>query len=359
MIPKINHIRYSTLANLLEGTPLLTRDSRVNFFINLEPIFRKMLSRNYNKYLQTMPDNRVFELVSDIVNIAAHYRSYFTNKGVYSSIYLYFGSLDSTKYLNTDFNSTYRAYFHERFRRNESIPFMRTLDQAIPIVKSILSYVEDVHLIQTTNIEPSLLPLCIKQEFSQGNENNVILTNDPYEYQYTNYGFYILKPNMENSQLLSSENVMERIKFESKITSDVTLHPNYIPFILSFMTDPFRSIEGVYGMGVGKIIKMIKKAIDGKLLAEEGTTITIISNILDSKWADRIAENHATIDLSKQIVRFDISNRVDIEKQLINRFDNISLKKLNEEIFTNHPLMLMELQTKNTGGTKKKHVFDI
>lgn len=358
MIPKINHIRYANLDSLLDATKKLTRDSRVNFFINLEPIFRKMLNKKFNQYLQVMTEERVLEMVSDIVNIAAHYRAFFINNGIYCKVILYFSDMDSKQYLNKDFIEDYRDHFNERFHRTESRPLYRVLKEALPLAATILQYFEGVYLLSTYDLEASTYPLLFTQEYGEDDDVNMLLTNDPYEYQYANEGFIILRANMDNSVALTDETIIDRLKFENKLLTDETINPKYISFILSFVNDKYRNIEGIRGVGIGKAIKLFRQAINAKLIAEAGSTIGLVTEILEPQWQELIRNNHAVIDLKKQSTRFDVLHKSNLEKQIIDKFDNMSLKQLNQNFFTNHPLMLLELQTKDRDKKKKRSIFD-
>lgn len=345
------------MGSLLGDVEELTRNSRVNFFINLEPIFRKMLNKRFNQYLQVKKDDRVIELVSDIINIGAHYRSYFTKSGHYCKVYMYFGDIDDSEYRNKDFIEDYRSYFHERFNRTDSRPLYRLLDKSIELAKSILIYIDGVYLLTPKLAEPSLIPHIIKTEFSQG-EINILMTNDIYEYQYVNEGFMILKPNMENSQLITKDNMIERLKLENKIVNKIDISPTYLPYLLSFVGDKYRSITGVRGIGVGKAIKLFSEAINANMLSSEGTTISIVSGILKDEWRELIEKNFSVIDIHTQYNRTNIVEVGHIEKQLVDKFDNLSLKLLNQNYFDEHPLMLMELQSDKTVSKIKKNVFE-
>lgn len=52
----------------------LTRDSRVNLFINLEPIIKKLAGANIEDYLKVRTEEKSYEMISNIINLASHYR---------------------------------------------------------------------------------------------------------------------------------------------------------------------------------------------------------------------------------------------------------------------------------------------
>lgn len=359
MIPKINHIRYATLTSLLKDANKLTRSTRVNFFVNLEPIFRRMMTKKNMEELKVRKDDRILEMVSDIINIAAHYRAYFTHNHIESNVYLYFGNMTTTKYTNKKYNEHYRNYYRTKFTGVESRPLYNILKDSFDLVRTIITFIEGVYFIQPKNVEPSVIPYHIIQTQEVKADENYILTNDPYEYQYVNLGFNILRPNMENTKLITRDNVIEQLKLEHKILTEGDINPVYIPFIQSFLSDRFRNISGIMRVGFAKAMKMFNLAIDEHILSPDTVSITMVETVLNDEWKEYILNNYNCIDIPTQYRKMKLLDQNYLNDQLEDKFDNPSLKKLNDEYFTDHPLMLMELNKHKLKEKPTKSVFEM
>jgi hypothetical protein len=84
-------VKYKKLDELITAScPDLTKDSKVNIFINFESIMKKLASSNVEEYLRVKQNERSYEMISNIVNFAMHYRKFFTNNKVYSRILFMF-----------------------------------------------------------------------------------------------------------------------------------------------------------------------------------------------------------------------------------------------------------------------------
>lgn len=331
-------------------------DSKVNVFINLEPVLKKLVASNIDEYLKVKTEEKSFELISNIINLAAHYRLFFTKNKLYSKIYLYLNYPFKTNYKNRLINPDYRKnYQHKYTKDTKTLVLSNSLENVLPFVKIILEYIEGVYLIESDYIESALVPLIVTKEYPS-NALNFIVTTDKYEYQYVNKGFYIIRPKQDVSYIVSRKNLIEMIKLEEKVLTDKTVNPDLYPFILSLLGDKYRNIEKIKRVGLTSILKMINSAIENNIIGKDVTNINILSNIIKEEYRGMILSNYYCIDLDTQYNLLNYKDLYEITSQIVDKFDNIALKKINDQYFSNYPIYLLEL-TEARLIKKKPNIF--
>lgn len=337
----------------------INQNSRINFFINLEPIIRKLSSSNVEEYLRVRNEEKVLEMISCIVNLAAHYRLFFSKNKIYSKVYLYLNHPFKTLYKNRLINPEYRKTYEFKYTKDpKTIVLSNTISQAIPFAKMILEYVEGVYLIESDSIESSLVPQIITSEFPD-NSINFILSSDKYDYQYVNKGAYIIRPKKEESYMITKENLIDMIKIEEKIVTEVTVGTNFYPFILSILGDKYRNNTKIKKLGLASILKMINRAIEENMIGKDVSNINILSSIIKEEYCQLLLANFYCTDIDTQMSLLNVKDRYEITKQVIDKFDNVSLKKINDEYFHTFPLYLLELTDANKLLKKKAPRKDI
>lgn len=353
-------IKFTKLDEILsEGCTTLNKNSKVNVFINFESILKKLSSSNIEEYLRVKGEERNFEMISNIINLASHYRLFFAKNGIYSKIFIYLNYPFKNMYKNRLINADYRTYYENKYAKNPNhFVLNEVISSSLPLTKIILEYVEGVYLIQSDYIENSLVPYVISKDTTD-NVVNFILTNDKYEYQYVNNGFYILKPNKDDSLLLTKDNAIEIFKRQENIMNDVTLNSRYLPFILSLLGNKERNIEKIKRIGLANIIKMINRALKEHVISEGVYNINILSNIIKEEYKSLVLNNFYCTDIETQFQMLNIKDLYVITSQVIDKFDNETLKKLNDQYFSLYPIQLLEL----TSGSKflkkeKKNIFE-
>lgn len=351
-------IRFNIMDELFSANDInLTRSDKVNIFINLESVLRKLHRSNLEVYLKVKKDEKIFEFVSNILNLAAHYRLYFSKQKIYSKVYIYLGYPFKSKYKNNNFNEEYRKYYQERFSKNtKNVSFSNLFEDVMGISKTILEYIEGVYIINSNSIEPSVIPYILMKD-KDDNFKNFIVTTDRYEYQYVDKDFYILRPKKELSYIITKDNVINQMKIEEKINSDLSVDSSYISFILSILGNKYRNIKHIKRIGLSTLIKLIRTAIDNNILGERTNNIYLLSKIIKDEYKEIFLNNYYCTDLDYQIKYLNIVDIHSITDQIKDKFDNASLNKLNNDYFNTYPIMLLELTSAVNLIKKKKDIF--
>jgi hypothetical protein len=216
--------------------------------------------------------------------------------------------------------------------------------------KTIFEYIDNVYLISSGIVEASIIPMIINEDENK-KSLNFIVTKDMYDYQYVNKGYYILRPKSDRSYLISKGNLIDAMKQENNIVSDNTVDTEYLPFILSLLGDKKRNIDKIKGIGLGRLLKLLRQSIDNNTLAPNVFNINLLSDILKPDIRNVLIKNYYCTDIDTQMKLLNYRDRHVILDQIKDRFDNDGLKKMNDTYFRENPISLMEL----TSGDKYQY----
>jgi hypothetical protein len=248
------------------------------------------------------------------------------------------------------------TYEHKYTKDPKTIILKNTLDYSLGFVKTILEYVEGVYFIEPDSIEPSLIPYVITRQ-SKDDNINIILSTDRYDYQYATEGFYIIRPKQEDSYMVTKENLINIVKLEEKITSDVLVGSNFYQFILPLLGDKYRDISKIRRVGLASILKMIAAGIKADVIGKDTYNHNVFSDILKAEYQSLFRTNFSCTNLVSQYNMLNVRDFYTIEKQIVDKFDNIALKKINDEYFKYYPIYLLELT--DAGKLNKKKGPDV
>lgn len=354
-------VRYAKLDEIIsKNCTVLTPQSKINLFINLEPIMRKLASSDVDLYLKVKKEDKVQEMISSIVNLAAHYRKFFSNNKLYSEVYMYMGYPFNTHYKNRGYDEKYRTTYEHKYTKDPKQMILgHVLDSVIPFTKVILEYIKGVYFIESGDVEPSVIPHLILQE-NPSNHVNFMLTTERYDYQYTQDDFYIIRPKRDNSYMVTKENVIRMMKLEDKIVNDIDLPANFVPFILSILGDKNRDISKISRVGLSSIIKLIDHGINQNLINRNVDNINLLIDIIKGEAKSQVLTNYYLTDVHSQYNTLNLKHRYSITSQIVDKFDNVSLRKINEEHFGLYPMYIEEIThaTSLLTTTRRKHVFE-
>lgn len=340
-------VKYDLLTNLLRESRDINIGSRdnVNVFIDIEPILIKLSNSYINEYIKSGDKSVVYEFISNIVNLAAHYRWFFTKYKLSSRIYLCMPSVTTRVYKNTVYHSDYRQYFTFKFLDDvENEPLRNLIVQSLEYTRLIIEYIQGVYFIESGSIENSVIPYLI-QQYNDDKSVNFIVTNSSYNFQYVNYNTNIIIPRKEESVLLTKSNVIDFMVELYECRGNYTIGPKLLPFILSIVGNKYRNIYNIKRMQMKSAFKLIQKALDGGLITNNITNVYMLSKTMIPSVREQLVLNYNLTDIQTQYNRLNKKDLFGIYEQLKDKLDNVSLKKINDKLFVKDPLMLVEITT--------------
>ena len=350
-------IKYVKLFELLREDPDINigSDDTVNIFINLEPIFTKLCNPKVVEYVKSMGSNAQLEFISCVVNLAAHYKWFFTKYKINSRVYLYFPSLLTSDFKNKNFNAEYRMYYKHKFNKSgDTGPIYTMIVNSIPFVQLILEYIEGVYIIDSNDVENSVIPYVIANQTVDTNEtqHNFIVSTSLYDFQYVNYGYSILVPKQDESELINKSNAMQFIYKINKVLTKDIIPTGFIPFILSIVGSKNRNIYNIKGIGLKSAIKLVHAALHQGLISSGMTNINLLIEIIKPGWRNPVLNNYYCTDISFQYSLLTYTDIHAIMSQLHDRFDNVALKRINDMYFKEFPLQIIEITATPSGKPK-------
>jgi len=331
--------------------------SRVIVYINLENVFRLIMTPRTNNFIQAASSvdagndyEKKFSLslISNIINLGQHYRLWLAKQNIDSRIILYWNYPIPEEYKNKRYIPTYRTTHNDRYRKGsiETSIIVDRLEEAYKFLTTCIQYVNEVYLVNPLGIESSVIPLLLDREVYQKDgvkTMNVLVSNNPYEYSYVNYGFQIIYPSIKKKtpMLINDRNVIEVLKDKSGVSSVLSTSTNFLEFINAILGDSDRSIPKLSGVGIATIIKMIEVAIDRGMITESTKDVDMLKSILKGDFVDIFERNYRSTNLEYQLKDIEPVEIHKITSCLVDNYDDNTLANMNEEHFKLFPIEII------------------
>ena len=353
--------------NLLFGSVGI-RDiiDRVNIFINLESIIHCIHNQTVEEFILSMDKTETknfhFSIISNILNLAGHYRRFFTKNRIKTNIVLFMNEYDKyTSLNNTMFLKHYRERFIYDYTDNPNYEATNmVLESVIRVLRTIVSYVEGVYLVTSNRLESSLVPLLLCDSKTLDGQLNILITRDEYDLQYVNKNFLVMYPKGDESYIVTKENLFNIIREKHEIKNSHKLPAYLIIFILSIVGDKRRGIGKIKGCGWKTIYKGLHKLFkeldisDAEVIGLEHLIMAIKDGPDDSN-KEKIANSIMCVDLDRQLSMVSEPQKLSITKQLVDKYENDALKNLNSKYFEMYPINVVELN--QYSARSKKSLF--
>ena len=356
-------VKYLTLNNLFKKFDMSKMKS-VNLFINLEsvigPIYRESFEETLSTCTKSEFDDNSKCFISNIINLAAHYRAYFTRCRLVSNIIFYITDTYSDPRLLTNRinNPKYRKYFFDKYVYDDKFRRINDImNNAVSYAKTIADYIDRVFIVYSSTVEASTIPFILKDDPKLKANLNLFLTKDKYDLQYVNHKGIIIWPDKEESVILSRRNVMSFLRYKNDMDEAdvrVNISPRLIPFMIAVLGNKKRNIEKIKGIGFKKLYKSIENLyLNGYIDDDIPSSLNYesLNELIKDKQGfmplvikDKIGYNYMTTDVERQAKLVQGSEVVLIKDMIINKFDNGNIKRLNDKVFNDYPIQLQELR---------------
>lgn len=337
---------------------------RVHVYINLESVFNRIIQSRLNNYIvsciKEKDDKNKLELslISNIINLAQHYRLYFAKCQVDSRIILYWNYPVSANYLNRKYILDYRSYHNHKMFRNEECQFLvECISDIVGLLQKMIAFINEVYLVNGANVESSLIPLLMEENVYSDYKDaqKIIVSDSKYDFQYVNYGFTVIESAKDDSILVTKDNVIDILKERSGIKSQLTVPPTLLPFVTCLLGDRYRNIPKLAGVGLSTILKVANKALDNHAITENTVDVDMLTRIITVQYQEQFRKNYLCTNLSyqlKDVTPLDISL---IKSQIVDKFDDRTLKNMNERYFLHCPIMTIDTRTDQELGSYREN----
>ena len=362
----LRKVKFSKLDVLFSDLEIKEMVQKVNIFINLESLFRKIHNKYVEEQLISLQKKELKEfhmnLISNVLNLAAHYRLYFNKNKIGTNIVFYIQEMD--KYVNLNnvqYCKNYRKSFIRKYTDHpELVTVNNVIRSTLNALDTIVTYVEDVYLVSSDRVESSVIPLALIDSKVLDGNLNLMVTTDPYDMQYVNKNFIIIYPAGEESMIVTKKNLFDVFRINEILTVEGSLPTYLLTFILSVIGDKNRGIDKVKGTSFNKVFKTLLKVYD-KLGITEDDYIgfeELVSAIKDDPNdpngnKKRVVDNYYATDLSSQVRMISKVQMNHLTDCLTNTYESGALTGINDKYFSMAPINVRELtQYKKSSGRK-------
>lgn len=342
-------LKYMDYDESLTSKDFLQPTDKVNVFINLETVYKHLsMIMDLEKKIVVQRDFDEI-MISNILNLAAHYKRFFVNNGLDTRVYLYNTAFNSEEFNQMKYNEDFRSYFLVKYNSNPRFVLLteRLTGAILPNVKTYCEFIPNVYYISSKNIEGSLVPYIIAQ--SDKSRKNLIIGGEFYDSQYSfidNFVNHFIYRHFNTSVVYSDisgymSNIMKKSKTDIECIKPSFNNYSMYCTLMSVLGNKLRSIDSISGIGPVTLQKQLENAITQQVIEKETTNPEIIGNIFnDGETKEEFINNYycsSIIPMYEELTNGEISS---ILNQRVDRIDVDSLRAINSTKFYNHPLLL-------------------
>lgn len=345
-------MKYATYDASISALNRITQTDKINVFLNVETILNYLSTiTDLEKRLLLYRDYKI-SMTADLINVAAHYKDFFKGNGLDTKIFLYLTDLSSKEELfpQSKYNIDYRCYYLNKYNGNPK--FLLLIEgfkkHILPKAKIICDFVPDVYLIQSKNIEGSLIPYIISDFYPD--RKNFIISGDLYDTQYEfleGFTTHYYKRHYSNIMLgCTIPEFLKVITRDKEITPEEKLlyqNRGLYTLLLACRGERYRSIDKVMGVGYKTLSKKIIDNLNRAQITKETESIELLSKMFSGIEKDEIIENYNSISLQNGISLLTEGDKKLVTEQIVDRSDLNSLMKLNQTMFSDYPLRIESL----------------
>ena len=319
----------------------------VNIFINLDDIFNHLKNVKANRDFQCCGISAPKQLISNIMNLMAHYRQWGIRKHVGVKIYGYYSST-SSRFENSIHIREYRQEFIRRSSINNPDCFFvnNTIELADSSLKMISNYINGVYIIDSRYIEPSAIPYFINTKVRNA-DWNLVLSRDVIDYQNVLFDrFNVIVPKGEDSIIISASNLWHVIAEKEKVLSPHLSEypPELFIILIAVMGNKLRSVPKLKRVSWISIFHYLDDIVEESAGLSFTTITDKLLSILSSKCTnmDEIANNTLVLNMKVNVTNMDEITSEMLKNQLIDTPDYNNLIELNKlpNMFAAFPINL-------------------
>lgn len=363
----LHKVKFSKLDILFKDVDVRSAINDVNIFINIESIYHMFHNSYMEDKLIVMSNQELRDIhaniISNTINLAAHYRLFFTKNKISTNIVFYMNEYNKyTKQNNTMHLKKYRSKYIFDHTENHEYDMINTImSSVLKSLDNIVDYIDSVYFVSSDRVESSLIPYIMVENKMLNGQLNIMVTKDIYDLQYVNKKFMIVYPMKDESRLITESTIYDVFRDKGELKIDYNL-PSYLyPFILSVIGDKRRNIGKIKGVGINTIYKNLSKLFKTLDIGEDEYVsfeqlAMAIKEDKDHPSGNRekVVNNYLCIDIDRQYAMVSESQKTSIENQMVNHYSTDSLKSINSKYFESSPISLMEL---NNYTKRRKNLF--
>ncbi len=350
-----NYVKYDKLSQLIYEAYAGSNATELNIFIDLYSILKPMFSSDMDIHYQMSSD---LELSASIINMCAHYRSFFYNMGVNTKFFLIFGlnSPMDNQILSPGYNE---KFIHSYSTKGE---LRKLVEMNLSILKLLCDHLPNIFFFNIGDKEVSgyIEYLLSFYKFNDKginpNGENIIITKDILPLQLVSSGCTILRPKkskgVDNSFIINSNNfwVIFMGEMRNVISHSAVIKNNveigYFSNILAMTRIPERSMASIKSIPIAYDI-LSKGSSLGYLNSSDGYSQSTVNKVLEILG---INVNYTTLEMrwkaisSKFAAQYIIPNTPGLcDAKIVNIHDPDGVREIVSKYYAKSPIDLDRL----------------
>ena len=341
-----NFVKYDTLDYLIHYAFAGSKSNMLNIYIDLYGLYHQIISRNY---ITNVKDQ--IELTSLIVNMCAHYRSYFKFLGVYTKFYI-ISSYNIPKF-NTSIIEEYNKTMKQKLQMKNIVEMISLNEE---LLSTIVPYLPDIFFIKTNyessvmihhiiNTEGKDIPALIISKDIYPMQLCTINNNVSMIWPRKHYGedtSLIICPKTHPEHKLSFWSVFELKQWKSASYQNIrTLSTSNFALLLALNKLAERDIKCIFN--ISKAGNMLYEILgDREIKFAPDILFDTLGDNVDQCLRDIVNARYKTIDIEYQYLLFS----EDIESKVL-KFENLNdptaIQIINDKYFKNNPIDIYRL----------------
>lgn len=312
-------------------------------------------------YLYARPDyscDDPMSIGSAIINLAAHMSSFFSSRMcIHARVYLIYGN---TRPITAA--SVLQEYdAHMEMERQTKPEITELIQSNLAQIEVLVKYIPDLYFIRSDNAEPAViirsLTRVINQydsKFNSGQKpiiGKFVVTKDIYAFQLpaTVPNMHIIRPKKDGfddvSYTISYFDFFRKLTEELKLKNLIgggSLSPELFSFFMAFNGCRARGIKSIYN-SIATTQKLNELVNSGKILNGYNSIIALDPSIQETLGINQeVVERFKALDVIHQenIFRTNFVDSQLFAESLVNLYDPMAVKKINETYFRSYPLDL-------------------
>ncbi len=344
-------IKYATYDQSLDELNFLQPTDKVNVFINLESVLRLLSNiKDVDRKVYSCTDFNE-NIISNIVNLAAHYRKFFRGNNLDTRVYLYMTDYSEDKFNETEINPDFRSYYTVKYSKNPKYMEMseKFKNTIIPQTQAICNYIKGVYFITTKGFDSSLVPLIIGN--LDKSRKNLLVTGEYVDTQYSlipNYICHYLRRSPIKSTTSGDlkghlSSLLNKPNGDYNEELNLYCNKSFYMLLFSVLGEQYRAVEKIPGIGNITLLRFLNQGLRENKITINTTNIQTISSIFPEELQEDVICNFNCLDMETMYSKLTKEQIHSIESQLVDKFDHNGLLQLNSTRFYEHRFMLEEL----------------
>ncbi len=342
-------VKYQSLNYFMRPIRNSQKVYNVNIFIDLDDVFHSLHRPLINNEFQVCGRNAPRQLISNVMNLAGHYRNWAIKEHLNPMVYLTYSGARK-RFKNNIYIPDYRQRFFDINSENHPNYFFinQSIRQSYDILHIICKYITGVYIIDSKYIEPSVIPNFLSGLYPA--DWNILISRDVYSLQYCYKDRWsMISPKGDNSRFITKDTLWHYICDRERVfKEDEKALLNYDPQLYviakAIVGDKYRSIPRLKRCGWKTIFKYLDEAFEaskssGNLYEVQEKYLTDLITDKKMNFTD-IENNNACIDIEWQTsVLLDTDKNL-ILNQITDMEDYNALVEIDNRYFSQYPINL-------------------